>query len=60
MIHETENPTKAVVSVRISMFDMFRLIRVDTLRTVHNVGFIAGQLISDLISMDGLKAPSIN
>ena len=32
------------VSVRVSLRDMLRLIRVDTLRRVHNVGFLAGRL----------------
>ena len=30
---------------RISLRGMLRLIRVDTLRRVHNVGFLAGRLI---------------
>ena len=34
------------MSVRVSLRGMFRLIRDDTLRRGHNVGFLAGRLIS--------------
>ena len=33
------------MSVRVSLRGMLRLIRVDTLRRAHNVGFLAGRLI---------------
>ena len=45
MIPETENPQEAKSVCRISLCDMLRLIRVDTLRRFHNVGFLVGRLI---------------
>ena len=46
MIRETKNPQEAkVVSVRVSLRCMLRLIRVDTLRRVHTVSFLADRLI---------------
>ena len=33
------------MSIRVSLCGMLRLIRVDTLRNVHNVGFLARRLI---------------
>ena len=46
MIPKTENPQEAKkVSIRVSLRGMLRLIRVDTLRRDHNVGFLAGRLI---------------
>ena len=44
MIPETGNPQEAKSVCRISTLDMLRLIRVDTLRRVHNVGFLAERL----------------
>ena len=44
MIPETENPQEAKLSARISLRGMLRLIRVDTLRRAHSVGFLAGRL----------------
>ena len=44
MIPETENPHEAK-NARISLRGMFRLIRVDTLRSVHTVGFLVERLI---------------
>ena len=44
MIHEKENPQDAKVSARISLCGMLRLIRVYTLRRVHNVGFLVERL----------------
>ena len=44
MIPKTENPQKAKMSVRVSLRGMLRLIRIDTSRRVHNVGFLAGRL----------------
>ena len=38
------------VSVRVSLGDMLRLIGVDTLRRVHNVGFLVEWLIWTLIN----------
>ena len=38
MIHETENPQEAKVSIRVSLRGMLMFIRVDTLRRVHYVG----------------------
>ena len=46
MIPETENPQEAK-SVWVSLRGMLMLIRVDILRRVHNVGFIAGRLNYD-------------
>ena len=45
MIPETENPqeTKST-SIRFSLRGKRRLIRGDTLRRVHTVGFLAGRL----------------
>ena len=37
MIPETDNPQRRKVSIRVSLRGMLRLIRVDTLRCVHNV-----------------------
>ena len=48
VIPETENPQEAK-SVRVSLRGKLRLIRVDTLRRVHNVGILAGRLISVLV-----------
>ena len=45
MITETEIYERRKVSIRVSLRDMLRLIVVDTLRSVQNVGFIAGRLI---------------
>ena len=33
------------MSVRISLYNMLRLVRTDTLRRVHNVGFLVERLI---------------
>ena len=44
MIHETENPQEARVTVWVSLRGMLMLIRVDTSRRLHNVGFLAGRL----------------
>ena len=46
MIHETENPQEAKRVFPVSLYGMLRLIRVDTLRTVHTVGLLVGQLTS--------------
>ena len=43
-IHETENPQEVKMSARISLRGMLRLIRIDTLRRVHNVGFLVIRL----------------
>ena len=46
MIPETENQQEAQkLSVRVSLRGIFRLIRADTLRRVHNVGFLVGRLL---------------
>ena len=37
------------MSARITLRNMLRLIRVDTLRRVDNVGFLAGRLILQLV-----------
>ena len=39
------------MSVRDSLHGMLRLIRVDTLRRVHNVGFLAARLICSTIRL---------
>ena len=44
MISETENPQEAKSACRVSLRDMLRLIWIDTLRRVHNVGFLADRL----------------
>ena len=44
LIPETENPQEAKSVYPVSLRGMLRLIRVDTLRIIHNVGFLAGQL----------------
>ena len=41
-------------SVRVSLRGMLRLIRVDTLRRVHNVGFLAGRLKCIFINVNYL------
>ena len=43
MIRETENPCRRVY-VRVSLRGVLMLIRIDTLRSVYNVGCIAGRL----------------
>ena len=49
MIPETENPLEVKrVSVRVSLRGMLRLIRVDTLRRVHNVGYLVIRFINNL------------
>ena len=45
MIHETENSKDAKVFVRMSLRGMLRLILVDILRRVHNVGFLVDHMI---------------
>ena len=45
------------MSIRVSLRCMLRLIRVDTLLRVHNVGFLAGRLLCILtVSHRGLQA----
>ena len=39
MIHETESPQEEKKVCRVSLRGMLRLIQVDTLRRVYNVGF---------------------
>ena len=45
MIPETENLQEPKMSILVSLRSMLRLIRIDTLRRVHNVGFLVGRLI---------------
>ena len=45
MIPETVNQKEAKAPARISLCGMLRLIRVDILRGVNNVGFLVGRLI---------------
>ena len=40
---------RRTLSVRVSLRNILRLIRVDALRRVHNVGFLAGRLMSHSI-----------
>ena len=42
---ETEKTQKAELSARVSLRGMLRMIRVDNLRGVHTIGFLAGRLI---------------
>ena len=49
MIPETETPQGRKVFVMVSLRGMLKLIRFDTLRRVHNVGFLAGRLIFGFI-----------
>ena len=46
--------------VRVSLRGMLRLIRVDTLRRVHNVGFLAGRLICNFLTQYLNCFPKIN
>ena len=52
MIPETENPQEAKLSDRINLRCMFRLIRVDTLCKVDNVGFLEGRLYQVLVDVN--------
>ena len=45
MITETENPQEAKSVYQVRLRGMLRLIRVDTLRRNHYVGFLMGRLI---------------
>ena len=47
MILETKNPQEAN-SIRLSRRGMLMLIQIDTLRRVHNVGFLEGRLNYEL------------
>ena len=42
------------MSIRVSLCGMLRLIRVDTLRRVDTVGFLAGRFMYQLIERDSL------
>ena len=55
MIYATENPQEAK-----SICSGYLLIRVDTLRRVHNVGFLAGGLKSCLRSANVIRLKSQN
>ena len=45
------------MSIRVSLRDMLKLIRVDTLRRIHNFGFLAGRLHSTKLQLPVMENP---